>query len=85
MSPGIWYQYSSDTTEDVVISVTNSTFNYRISVFEGDSCDNLTCIAGETTFDVAWSVTEGGTSYILIHGLDGERGDLEFVLARQSR
>ena len=77
-SPGVWYKISG--TDDVVTaSLCGSSFDTKISVFEG-SCGALNCVGGDDDFcdlqsEVEFSTTSGTDYYLLIHGFGEETGN----------
>ncbi len=91
--PGVWFRVIGDGTTLVAstcLPATSPTFNTKLSVYCGDSCAELWCIAGNDDADfcpanpaaasVAWCAEFGREYFILLHGLEGASGVYEIAV-----
>jgi hypothetical protein len=88
-TPGVWYLFESLSMNDVSLTLTNATYSDpQVSIFSGESCDGLTCVAGdiaEVARAITWSPeSEGALYYIFINGFNDSRGDFEFVVSQEA-
>ena len=83
-APGVWYRVVG-TGDRLVVHTCGSgtTFDTRISVFEGNVCDiELSCVAGDddscgSGSRVSFDTQEGAAYYILVHAFGDEVGSFE--------
>jgi hypothetical protein len=87
---GVWYRVvgnGNTLTATTCLPGTTPTFDSKLSVYCGDSCASLNCVAGNDdaaacaanalASTVSWCSESGRTYYILVHGFNGAVGAFE--------
>lgn len=91
-TPGLWYRVSGTGNSMRATTCTNeTTFDTRLAVFSGNSCESLSCI--DATSDsgtvcrsngdastVHWKTNVGETYYVHVYGAPGASGDFGLIL-----
>ena len=88
-APGSWYQVTRIPRRGKPIMITvNATYDVQLFVFQGNSCDSLTCQDGSEgispTFNVAYVTLESVTDddvYILVTGFQSAVGEFDLSVS----
>ena len=80
-SPGVWYFVTGngDSLQASVLTQ-NTAFESQISVFRGDDCESLECVAGSHTGYQSWSSENGIKYFIFVNGGGSEPGDFRLQI-----
>jgi hypothetical protein len=89
-SPGVWYTFESDLpclSASTCFSITD--YDSKISVYAGNSCDDLFCVTGNDDgvncgLTIFTGPFPGGVMtryYVLVHGFGGAEGNFSLVLS----
>ncbi|MCB9265067.1 MAG: T9SS type A sorting domain-containing protein [Lewinellaceae bacterium] len=88
--PGVWYTFTAGTIPRFYsLSTCNQAgYDTKISVFTGDVCGELTCLAGADDTDgcsggsteLIFTPSLGRVHYVLVHGFGQEQGAFDLTL-----
>eukprot|EP00980_Cylindrotheca_fusiformis_P021029 scaffold8050_cov116-Cylindrotheca_fusiformis.AAC.6 len=76
--PGSWFMFTAKETAFVQVKVDDFVSNL-VSVYSGDDCGALTCIA-TSEGHVMWTAMENSKYYVLVHGKGSSVGDFALTL-----
>jgi hypothetical protein len=86
----VWYSISNSTDDDCFIASTESNFDTVLAVYEGEGCDELTCVTENDDFGglvlskAFWAGGAGRTYYVLVGGLGAGSGELTLTVEKTS-
>ncbi|CAB9506305.1 CHU large protein [Seminavis robusta] len=87
-TPGVWYSVVGNGGS-MSAELIAPFFASQITVFQGDDCDTLACVDGDTRFGggmVLWDSIEGQNYYVYVFGdTGGEFGDFELSVNDATR
>lgn len=76
--PGAWFVFTARDTRFIQARIDDFPSNL-LSVFSGDGCGNLQCVASGEGF-VMWTAIQGTNYYIFVHGKGSSVGDFALTL-----